>query len=148
MKILNRHLPVLLSLAVVIFLTGSATLGADAEIQLCPYETKLLQHINQYRVRHALNPLRPDSTLQGLAKSHSLRMEGENYLSHDAFHERFERCGYSHCVENVGWNSPTPEDQLRAWKNSGGHNSNLLHKKIKFAGISKVGAFVTFFACD
>ena len=131
-----------------ICLTGSAALGADAEIHLCPYETKLLQDINQYRVRHALNPLRIDSTLQGLAKSHSLRMDGENCLSHDAFRERFERCGYSHCVENVGWNSPTPKDQLRAWKNSGEHNSNLLHKKIKFAGISKVSAFVTFFACD
>ncbi len=75
-------------------------------------------------------------------------MDKKNVLSHDHFHERFRNCRRSHCVENVGWNSPTPDAQFKAWKGSKGHNANLLDKKIKYAGISKTGAYVTFFACD
>ena len=51
------------------------------------------------------------------------------------------------CVENVGWNYQTPEDQFRAWKTSGEHNKNLLNKKITHAGIAQTGAYVTFLAC-
>ena len=135
-------LPAMLSLSCI------AAYGSDTGTKLCPYEMKLFQCINQYRASNGLAALTVDNTLQGSAKSHSRHMGGENCLSHDGFHDRFASCGRSHCVENVGWNSPTPEEQLSAWKNSEGHNSNLLNKKIRFTGISKVGAFVTFFACD
>jgi uncharacterized protein YkwD len=143
-----HYFAVLFSLLVTIFSPGNATFGSDDRGRLSPCESKLLDHINQYRAGNGLNPLRVDKALQGLAKNHSRQMDRENYLSHDAFHERVIRSRRSRCVENVGWNSPTPEDQLRAWKTSEGHNSNLLNKKIKSAGISKIGAFVTFFACD
>lgn len=139
---------ILFSLPAILFLSCIAASGWDAGTRLCPYEMKLFQCINQYRASNGLAALTVDNTLQGLAKSHSRQMDGENCLSHDGFHDRFAKCGRSRCVENVGWNSPTPEDQLSAWKNSEGHNSNLLNKKIRFAGISKIGAFVTFFACD
>ena len=112
------------------------------------YETELLHRINQYRTENGLNPLSSDSTLNRLARSHSRYMEEKNVLSHENFENRFRQCRHSSCVENVGWNSPTPEAQLLAWENSKGHNGNLLNRKIRYAGLAKVGAYVTFFACD
>jgi uncharacterized protein YkwD len=142
------RLLVLSSLALLFFLCGDATFGSDDPVRLSPYEKQLFHSINQYRIRNGLNPLRVDKTLQELAGNHSRNMDAKNCLSHDAFHQRFTQCRRSQCVENVGWNSPTAEDQMKGWKNSAGHNSNLLNKKIRFAGISRCGDYVTFFACD
>jgi len=75
-------------------------------------------------------------------------MNEKDILCHDNFEDRFRKCERSSCVENVGWNSPGPGAQLLAWKASRGHNANLLNRKIRYAGIAKVGAYVTFFACD
>jgi len=147
LKTLHRRI-VLFTLAAALFLCCDVTFGSDDPARLSPYETQLFQYINQYRVRNGLSPLRSDKTLQELAKNHSRRMDRDNCLSHDDFHQRFAQCGRSHCVENVGWNSPTAEDQISGWKNSAGHNSNLLNRKIRFAGISRYGDYVTFFACD
>ena len=76
-----------------------------------------------------------------------MHMEEKNVLSHEGFQERFRQSDRSLCVENVGWNYQTPEDQFRSWKTSGEHNKNLLNKKITHAGIAQTGAYVTFFAC-
>jgi uncharacterized protein YkwD len=89
-----------------------------------------------------------DATFKKLAESQSQYMQKKNDLNHDHFDERFSKSGRSLCVENVGWNYPTPEAQLQAWQKSGGHNKNLLNKKIKHAGIAKYGSYVTFFACE
>ncbi len=141
-------LQVLFYLTVTIFLSAGVIYGTDHDCRLSPYEKELLHCINQYRASKGLNTLSADKTLQRLAISHSQYMDGENSLNHDYFNDRFEKCGHMHCVENCGWNYPTPEDQLKAWINSKGHYANLVNKNIKFAGISKVGAYVTFFACD
>jgi len=112
------------------------------------FEEKLLTHINQYRIKNGLHPLYFDETLNNLAKGHSRDMYDKKDLNHDNFYERFEQCGRSLCVENVGWNHPTPEAQFKAWKNSKGHNTNMLKKKVKYCGISRIGTYVTFFACN
>jgi uncharacterized protein YkwD len=131
-----------------IFMTFNVAYAADTDGLLSPFEKKLFRFINQYRVKKGLNPLSTDETLQRLAKTHSLDMNRKDSLCHDLFEERFKKSGRSHCVENVGWNYPTPEAQFQVWKNSRGHNVNLLSRKIKYAGISAVGAYATFFACD
>ena len=143
-----HYLAVLFFLLITILFPQNLTVGLYAQGRLSPYEASLLEHINHYRAVKGLKPLSIDGTLQGLAEDHSRSMDRKKYLSHDAFHERFIKSRRPHCIENVGWNSPTPEDQLRAWKTSEGHNINLLNGNIKSAGISKIGAFVTFFACD
>jgi uncharacterized protein YkwD len=111
------------------------------------YEERLLLHINQHRKANGLSPLAMDKSLSRLAEHHSMHMEKKNVLSHEGFQERFRQSGRSQCVENVGWNYQTPEDQFRAWKTSREHNKNLLNKKITHAGIAQTGAYVTFFAC-
>ena len=115
---------------------------------LSSYEEKLLGSINQYRVQKGLDPLSFDKVLQKFAEIHSRYMESTDTLTHTGFDDRYKQCGRVLCLENVGWNFVTPEDQFQAWKNSTGHNENMLNKRIRHAGISKVGSYVTFFACD
>jgi uncharacterized protein YkwD len=134
---------------VILIILSAAPYGYSFDkIKLPVYEEELLHNINQYRSLNGLNPLSMDETLNRLAKNHSQYMNKENVLSHDNFQKRFGICKRSHCVENVGWNYKTPEAQIKAWKKSKEHNKNLLNKNIKYAGISRVGSYVTFFACD
>ena len=111
------------------------------------YETQLLELISAYRTINALSPLSFDAFLNSLAVEHSEYMYTNNSMNHDGFYDRAARSGYSYCVENVGWNYPTPEAQFEGWRNSSGHNQNMLNTHIGYAGVSKVGSFVTFFAC-
>jgi uncharacterized protein YkwD len=139
---------IMFCLAVTALLSVAAAYGSNRDLRLSGYEMDLLHYINKYRVSKGLNALLFDKTLQELARGHSRYMEEEKSLNHDHFQDRFRKCGRTHCVENCGWNYATPEDQLKAWISSSGHNANLLNKDIKFAGISKVGDYVTFFACN
>ena len=52
------------------------------------------------------------------------------------------------CVENVGVNFPHAKAQLDGWRESPGHQRNLLEPKIVRMGIAKSEGFVTFFACS
>jgi uncharacterized protein YkwD len=134
-------------LLLTVCLQANRTYAVD-ENRSFSYETELLHRINEYRRANGLNILSFDRVLNRLARNHSRHMNKKNVLCHDNFEDRFRECGRSACVENVGWNSPAADAQLLAWKNSGQHNANLLNRKIRYAGISKVGAYVTFFACD
>ncbi|MFZ0724697.1 MAG: MopE-related protein [Desulfobacterales bacterium] len=111
------------------------------------YETQLLELISAYRTSNALSPLSFDALLNSLAAEHSEYMHANNSMNHDGFYDRADRSGFSYCVENVGWNYPTPDAQFEGWRNSSGHNQNMLNTHIGYAGISKVGSFVTFLAC-
>ncbi len=112
------------------------------------YEQKLLSYINQHRIKNGLAQISFDITLGETAKIHSQYMSNKNELNHANFGDRFRQSRRSLCVENIGWNYMKPEAQFKAWKNSIGHNKNMLNEQIKRAGISKVGSYVTFFACD
>jgi len=112
------------------------------------YEQGLLKCINQHRINNGSAPLSFDETLGKIARNHSSDKDKNSELDHDDFADRFRRCGRTCCVENIGWNYVTPEAQFKAWKNSKDHNENMLNKQIRHAGISKVGDYVTFFACD
>ena len=143
----NRRLLYIFILIISVSLTIHPSFGFTNP-RLSAYEEKLFAFINQYRAANGLNPLAVDKSLMQLAERHSAYMENKNVLSHEYFNERFRQSGRFLCVENVGWNYQTPEEQFRAWKISADHNKNLLNKKITRTGISRVGTYVTFFACD
>ena len=111
------------------------------------YETQLLDLISSYRINNALALISFNAHLNSLAAEHSQYMYNQDSLSHDGFYDRAASSGFNYCVENVGWNYSTPEAQFNGWRNSPGHNQNMLNPNIDYAGISKVGSFVTFFAC-
>jgi uncharacterized protein YkwD len=111
------------------------------------FEDELLVLINRYRASRKLKPLVSSPACSELAREHSLAMLEHQRMSHDGADDRFKRSGASSCVENVGWNHETPQSLFTGWKESPGHNRNMLERKISMAGISKSGAYVTFFAC-
>lgn len=123
------------------------SIGLDGAVA-SPYENELLQLINQDRIQNGRSPLTADNKLNEIAKSHSRHMHSTNRLSHDNFNERFLNSGSNFCVENVGWNAVSAEHQFRLWKESVLHNANMLKKDIQRAGISTVGKYTTFFACQ
>ncbi len=109
---------------------------------------QLLNYINHYREAKRLKPLSFDGKLTLLAQNHSADMQRRGTLSHDRFEERFKKSGHNSCVENVGWNYRSPKEQFEAWQHSAGHDQNILDTDIKRAGISRIGTYVTFFACN
>ncbi len=111
------------------------------------FEFNLRALINDYRRDNGLQALDYDPHLHDLAEEHSTEMERVHTLSHDGFNDRFDRSGYNRAVENVAYNYPTPETLFEGWRTSSGHNSNMLHPDISHAGVSRVGAYATFFAC-
>ena len=134
---------ILLSIASVFSLSHAMDIRASSA-----YEQELLKYINRHRMNNGLARLSFDDTLGKIARNHSNYMNNNKELNHDHFDDRFRQCRRACCVENIGWNYMTPEEQFKAWKNSKGHNKNMLNKQIQHAGISIVGAYVTFFACD
>ncbi|MCD4689806.1 MAG: hypothetical protein K8R55_10835 [Desulfuromonadaceae bacterium] len=111
------------------------------------YESSLRDLISNYRQENGLGRLAFDAPLHDLAQEHSTNMQASGVMSHDGFTERYNRSGYGICVENVGWNYPTPEAMFDGWRNSSGHNTNMLDARIDWAGVSREGAYITFFAC-
>ena len=111
------------------------------------YASELASLTNRYRASAKAPALKLDPALSELAREHSVAMMRAKRLSHDDFKARFARSGYAMCVENVGWNYPTPADQMSAWKASPGHDRNLLDARVTHAGVGVAGDYVTLIAC-
>jgi len=103
--------------------------------------------VNRYREQQDRRPLVADRALAALAREHSAAMAKAGRLSHDDFQSRFRRSGYAMCVENVGWNYSTPQAQLLAWRQSPGHDRNLLDARVAHMGIGTAADYVTFIGC-
>jgi len=108
----------------------------------------LLSQINRYRASNGLKALSFDKKLAAIAKGHCAEMNRCRVLSHDKFEQRFEHSRHTSCVENVASGYRDPKELFEAWRNSRGHDRNMLSKDIQIAGISMDGSYVTFFACD
>ena len=137
-----RCLVTMIATALLIALAGPAYAGQ--------FEDDLLNRINEYRATRDLKPLVMVSAYVALARAQSQAMRAAGRLSHDGFKGRFKKArqsGASSCVENVGWNYPTAQAQFDGWQQSPGHDQNMLAPDITGAGIAKVGAYITYFAC-
>jgi uncharacterized protein YkwD len=108
--------------------------------------------INSYRVSRGLSPLAPHGALQALARQHSQYQAARNTLSHDGFRQRSARAkaaGLSVvCAENSGYNYKNAQQLFLGWRNSAAHRKNMLRPNLRYAGVSVVGAYATFFACQ
>jgi uncharacterized protein YkwD len=107
----------------------------------------LAQLINHYREDHGLEPLSLAEELIALAGEHSASMAAQRQLSHEGFRDRYRLASSKICVENVGWNHPTPESLLEGWVRSPAHHRNLLEPKVMRMGLAATTRYVTFFAC-
>jgi uncharacterized protein YkwD len=126
---------------------GSPAVAAARAVAPTTFETQTLKLINTYRAQRGLRVLAVREKLYLLSKQHSRYMAATRRLSHDGFYDRYRLSGFSTCVENVAWNYPSPSLLVGAWRSSPGHNANLLNSRIRYAGMTRVGAYATFFAC-
>lgn len=101
--------------------------------------------INAYRKQHGLKPLKLNAELSNAAKNHSRDLAKWDRISHfgsDGSNpwDRVKRTGYNPKVaaENVGTGQATIEEVMKGWKESPGHNKNLLLADAEHMGIALV----------
>jgi uncharacterized protein YkwD len=114
-------------------------------------ERNLRAKINTYRANKGLRKLSVVRPLQTAAAKHALNMANNGYFSHNwssgARYSRWIRwywpgSGYGSwsAGENLYWAAPgtTASAVLRGWKNSSGHNANLLRSSWRNVGLGAV----------
>jgi uncharacterized protein YkwD len=101
--------------------------------------------INQYRHEKGLKPLKLNAELTDAAKEHSRDLAKWDRISHygsDGSNpwDRVKRTGYKPrlAAENVGTGQVSFEEVLRGWKESPGHNKNLLLSDARDMGLALV----------
>ena len=105
------------------------------------------QLINDYRRQHGLRPLKLEARLTEAARNHSRDLAKWDRISHygsDGSNpwDRVKRTGYTPRIaaENVGTGQSSFKEVLKGWKESSGHNKNLLLKDANHMGIALVKA--------
>lgn len=101
--------------------------------------------VNQYRAEHGLKQLKLSSELTAAAKNHSRDLAKWDRISHygsDGSNpwDRVKRTGFKARVaaENVGTGQVDFNEVMRGWKDSPGHNKNLLLADADYMGIALV----------
>jgi len=101
--------------------------------------------INQYRVENGLKPLKLSAALTDAAKEHSRDLAKWDRISHygsDGSNpwDRVKRTGYKPrlAAENVGTGQISFDEVLKGWKDSPGHNKNLLLSDAREMGLALV----------
>jgi uncharacterized protein YkwD len=112
------------------------------------FEATMLSLINAHRKENGVGRLFLALELRQVACAHSEWMIS-NGLSHTGVNkstpfERCERAKTACWAENIAMNSnPSPQILFDQFKNSAGHNANMLNKNYTVIGIGYTGGFVT-----
>ncbi|HEX2179020.1 MAG TPA: CAP domain-containing protein [Actinomycetota bacterium] len=127
--------------------------AAQAAIALDAEEAAFCTLINNYRASKGLAPLMVSERLTNAAEWMSTDMATKNYFSHtdklgrDPF-QRMSAFGYTYSTykgENIAAGNATASATFTQWKNSSGHNANMLNANYKVIGIGKAyGATSTY----
>jgi uncharacterized protein YkwD len=101
--------------------------------------------INQYRSEHGLKALKLNSELTAAAKVHSRDLAKWDRISHygsDGSNpwDRVKRAGFKArlAAENVGTGQVNFDEVMKGWKESPGHNKNLLLADAEYMGLALV----------
>jgi uncharacterized protein YkwD len=143
-----KNLWIVAALAVLVSACQSVTQPAATNVDFGPQTLTL---INSYRTSRGLSPLASNAMLKSLARQHSQYQTARNAISHDGYRQRSAQAraaGLSGiCAENVGVKYRSAQELFSGWRNSGAHNTNMLRPSLRYAGVSVVGRYATFFAC-
>jgi uncharacterized protein YkwD len=105
------------------------------------YITEVFNLVNQHRQANNVGPLTYDDKLEAAIEGHCHHMATHDFFSHSApessisaFTARASLCGTSASGENIAAGQGSPADVMSSWKNSPGHNANMLN-----GGFSRIG---------
>ena len=112
---------------------------ADAE------DIAFLQLINNYRAQNGLGPLVLSQKLADASYYHSSDMAAKNYFSHTfadgtTWDQNIRNFGYTYNTslgENIAAGYSTASSVFTAWRNSAGHNANMLTAGYTAIGIAR-----------
>jgi uncharacterized protein YkwD len=134
----------LLFVAALFLSLATSPLGI-ASPQVGQDEQALLDLINAHRVDNGLSPLSISPTLTDAALWMSRDMAEKDYFSHtdslgrDPF-QRMADFGYNYNTwkgENLAAGSDTPQMTFQLWRESPGHNANMLNSNFVVVGLAK-----------
>lgn len=108
-------------------------------------EAAFLGLINQYRAQNGLGALQFSAKLSAAANYHSWEMAEYNYFSHTlrngvTWSQNIANFGYTantYRAENIAAGYSTAAEVFTAWKNSSGHNANMLSPNFKVMGLGR-----------
>ena len=129
--------------------TASPTLAGpnctvDASID--SEEQEFLRLINEHRANNGVGPLELSDTLNKASAWKSKHMADEDYFAHDdipinrTWVQRLRDCGYTYNTfkgENIAAGFTTAASVFNAWRNSAGHNANMLEDNFVAIGIGR-----------
>jgi uncharacterized protein YkwD len=129
--------------------SGSTEYASDliSASSYCPEseEQKMLALINAHRKANGKAALKLSRTLGAAAEHHSIDMAKQNYFSHTlangtSWSTNIKNHGYkasSSIAENIAAGYPRAAETFTQWKNSSGHNKNMLSSSYKAIGIGR-----------
>ena len=84
-------------------------------------EARMIQLVNQHRARHGIAPVSVSQQLTNQSRNWSQVQANRDHMAH----------GPDNCYENVAWNnhSPSADTFFGQWKESPGHNRNMLESR-------------------
>jgi len=114
-------------------------------------EVEFVRLLNQYREANGAGPLLISDTLSLAAYKHNRDMATYKFFSHTTAKssyfpvgsqpwDRMRAVGYDYnttMAENLAGGYPTAAEAFKAWKNSAGHNRNMLDPVFKVIGVSR-----------
>jgi uncharacterized protein YkwD len=110
--------------------------GAQSS-SMVQFEDRLMVQINEARVSRGLRPIRHNSCVDRLAEGWSRRIVRTGVLEHRDQGEVLRTCDTVWAGENLVRGAQlSPAAMVRAWLNSPGHRTILLHRNAKRAGIA------------
>lgn len=139
---------ILVAVFTAIALAGGETNSTSAATELDPEEAEFMAILNDYRADNGLGPIIIDPSLQAAAEWMSNDLGVNNYFSHTDSLGRspWDRmCDFNYCHntwkgENIAAGYSTPQNVFQGWKDSPGHNANMLGANYTVMGIAR--AFV------
>jgi uncharacterized protein YkwD len=126
--------------------SGRASAAADCTVDasLDSEEQVFLHLINDYRAQNGLQPLAVSYTLTKAAQWKSNDLAANNYLAHDdlsrTWVQRIRDCGYGYNTwlgENIAAGNSGAQATFDQWRNSAGHNANMLGANYTAIGIGR-----------
>jgi Cysteine-rich secretory protein family len=95
--------------------------------------------ISQYRREHGLPAVKTDAKLTAVATRQAQAMASSGIMDHDvagSFASRIAGANMTPAAENIAAGTKTWVDTLRIWKESTGHNANLLLRDADSIGVA------------